>query len=444
MKNYYQLFIDIENSMNKNPNFVDISFQYVPKPKLEQINKIENLIKFQIPEEYLSFYQKTNGITVNWSYRDHSNCSHLICGNFSIPVLERLFGISVYNYKDGKFQNDLIYTTNISSDKEIDLKSLMLLDNLNYGNFVVIKEVNNQPKLYLLLYCNQLYPLKIKLEEYLDYLLQTRGMYLWQQYFIEDDFLKDGPIVPDEFHTNMAHLFPDVDLKQFPIISSKSSNFPNFHHYIKDQNKTDYCQLLTEKVNDLKDLKNITIENFIPNPIYTYEEKNWGTSIGSINKAYIALGQELPKSMIQFFSSLNGFALRWVYNTGGDAIIGIINLLNLENIIGGEMGFFKKDWDDNAFKDVLWFEDYDEDLIEYIKPFKIIDNIEGMSREVVIRFTPEQDEPQLFISDKWEFYPLSINFSEYIEYLFLTMGMVGWQFLFVSPENKEKDFNHHF
>jgi hypothetical protein len=60
---------------------------------------------------------------------------------------------------------------------------------------------------------------------------------------------------------------------------------------------------------------------------------------------------------------------------------------------------------------------------------------------LAIRFVEGKEEPELYLRDLLGFYPLTINFEEYIELLLDNMGMEYWQRYFIDPSsNPDKHF----
>lgn len=423
MKDLRKLFKDRLNEIENNKNFVDTIFQLNNKASKSQINKIEKEIGRKLPPGMLDFYSQMNGLYMSWRYRVPGEPYRIITGKSEIRSIDKVFTNLIEVFDNGDWKDD-VFWSRYSKKEEIELfNNFMVLDELDNGNYIIFKINNDQePDLYLYSHCNRYYPLDISFSEYVDLLFKTCGMYLWQEYVTRPATFEKNREIPDNFHDNMKLLFPETDLSRFGV-SDKLLTKSNYNIFFQKKEKIDYKALFLEKVEELNKNKKLIEINFEPG--------KQDTTIGTFRKVKEATGRELPVSMYEFYTSINGFDLEWELEGKNDEIIrGQIHMQPLEDVFGGYNGKYRKDWDDEVFKNILWMEDYEKEDITFMKPFKIIDTYEGESRDVVIRFIKK--EPELFLRDKWEYQPLSISFSEYVNLLLETLGLEYWQDSYIS------------
>jgi len=137
-------------------------------------------------------------------------------------------GMIATNYFDyGGFQNRITYKNNTdiglpfypkgcSNDELKYWKQFYILDDLYFGTLVFLKTDNTgeEHELFLFEHPNKLTKSTVNLEQYLECIEKTMGMYCWQEYVTEESYKLDGAI-PDNFHENMTILFPEEDLSMF-------------------------------------------------------------------------------------------------------------------------------------------------------------------------------------------------------------------------------------
>lgn len=198
-----------------------------------------------------------------------------------------------------------------------------------------------------------------------------------------------------------------------------------FSDSLKKSSRINYLALFSKKIEQMQKNKNFQRIHFKPNP---------PVEIAVLNRFKQDLGFELPKSMLAFYSSMNGFELDWSYKHKKESISGGILMLPVEEAMGGPEGIHRKKWDDNTFKNILWFPNYGRKEKEFLKQLQRIEMIEGVSLEIVIKFSEVDKEPELFLWDKGDVYPLKVDFITYIELLMETMGTGYWQYLLLGED----------
>jgi hypothetical protein len=425
---YVSRFSEIEDEIQSRDHVTQQTFFSRKKINKAKFKKIETQIGRKIPESMGRFYSEMNGLYMQWRYTDPDDRFHTITGKSEIRPIEKVFSHLVSVWGEGGWHDEVFWSADATEDQIRAFHSLMVLDELEYGNYVVFRLPDDQdePELFLFCYHNHLYPLDLSLDEYLDLLFQTRGMYFWQEYATLPGSVELDTGIPDRFHENMSRLFPDVDLSKLRKIELPLAR-SIYNVFMAKKKKVDYRGLFAERVEELKKNKNIVKIEFTPNE---------GVSLGAVRKAKESLGRELPESLLCFYLNMNGFRLEWTCEeAGADVIKGFIDMLPLEHVLGGFNGLYRKDWNDEVFRNVLWMEDDDEEDIEFMKPFKMFDGYEGLNINIVLRFVEGQEEPELFLNDRWNYYPLTITFAEYLERQLDTLGLEFWQYYVTDPKS---------
>ena len=183
--NYREKFSYLFKEMKSVKYFKDIDFFLHPPVNLEMILYVEKKIKKKLPESMKEFYSQTNGLYFRWFYKSKKNSFPTLRGKSAIGDIENIFSnrIEVFNGKE--WSEEVFWNGKNVTKTEMDLyKKLTILDNLDFGTYVVFSfdEGDNDLKLFLYSTPNNLIQLSITFSQYIECLIQARGMYLWQLY----------------------------------------------------------------------------------------------------------------------------------------------------------------------------------------------------------------------------------------------------------------------
>lgn len=129
--------------------------------------------------------------------------------------------------------------------------------------------------------------------------------------------------------------------------------------------------------------------------------------------------------MRNFYACTNGLKLEWEWQ---NQTLGSINILSLEKIMGGEGAARKIDWNDpDDHKDYLWFEDFENKDIKFLKKLRPFDRFNGFGdEEAAIKLKGENTEIY-YLWPRYEDRKLPLSFEEYLDYLLTFMGLLAWQ-----------------
>ena len=406
-------------------------FAFSRKASKKDLKAAEGIIGKKLPKRLEDFFLDTNGMSIDWTLYLDQNPSQPIIGKTNIPSLSSFLKKEVESWEGGK-EISTSFWSRITKEEEISrYQQYYVLDDIGFGNYVLLVWDNdkNVEELFLYLYRDTIYPLPIDLSEYFRLLEKTRGLYLWQQYLVKDSDFLEKKGIRDQFFENMEILFPEEDLSEFPALdvpsSSSASNL--------SESSPNYLILWNGIFQEMLNSNDVEEVQFEPNP---------GVHISVLNKVTCVLGESLPESMVNFYSSMNGFQFSWTYKNknGEDPFSGQIIMPSLENVFGGEGGVRTKEWDEEAYKDILWHDDMPTEAIQSFYPLKRIELIEGVSMDVLIQFGAKGETPRLLLSDRLDLFSLNVSFEEYLFLLTQTRGFTYWQLHLLSLE-EQKELN---
>lgn len=366
------------------------------------IDKIQSSLPFPIPQDISKVYMKANGVVIDWEIQSAETPWMTQYGVCNLPKLDFLFKRDQVTFSNnGKSKLGHFWPDDSSPAQMGEYEHYFVLDYLITGEFVLIKPeedaVNSQ--LYFFQNNGTFNKLSLNCEDYLREMLAAKAAYGWQ--------------------------------KQF-FIGGQSSTEEIGELVTPDKN---YHQLLHERVAALKANPNTKKLKFKANP---------GVRKSSLGRIARETGLTLPDEMLQFYQYVNGFMLSWTWESGGTKIEGGVDLLPLENVIGGVGGIRTKSWKGSPVNTLKWSsKGGDASLVSHSKLNFRIESVEGVSKEVMIQFDMGNPKtaPQLLLLEKGEITPLSASFDTYINRLMETLGMYNWHKTLQQPN---ADFEQQF
>ncbi|MES0492128.1 MAG: hypothetical protein ABUK01_19220 [Leptospirales bacterium] len=449
-----------------------VNFRLISEEIVSTADKLENLFHqvytpscgMTSDEEYLAEEEEGTGISppelikkilleygshqLNFRILDKENSGRYIFGRGNIWA--------IYAFDWGGFDKISTYRDNKEYYVQIPLEGSLLLEDLSFGKYIVVKQRENAENiedvdLYLFEYPNQFNKLRVSLEQYFSLLPKTFGMYCWQEYLTEDSYPLNGEI-PDLFHENMKKLFPEVDLSIFrePPKLRKSV----YNTFISKPDKVDYRAMFLDVIRLLENNPNVEFRYYKRTNGFIIDETQYTARYGvtedvlrKIKKDY---GREISEQMLAFYYTMNGCSVDWVYTNDADQdvyIEGQINFLPLEETMGGKWNQQYLDWaSPDLFKDEDAVYSFNkEEAAEYPRLAKLMKRArlfdeQGETRDYFIEFVKGQSEPNIYKVNQTDFYKMDIDFKTFIEARIQFAGISGWEYrYFNDPDYSEND-----
>lgn len=405
-----------------------LKFKALPNVKTtsKEVEKFEKHIGKALPKSLSEFYTEIGPYIFSFAYRDSENPNYTIYGRtvlFELAQMLKHPDPRINLNKQPKYEL-LLWNKGDSADEINKVQDLFIFDELAFDNFVLIglTKGKDEPDLYLYTCPHNLARLNLTMEQYVDFSLKARGLYLWQQYFTST---KDMPkLLPDNFHDNHHQLFPTIDSSVFP-----KADRPYYKYNICIlTTKTNYAERFERMVNELKNHKKITNVEFQMNRL------NPGAYPADIHRCFLALGFELPESVLKFYQNVNGMSLKW-NSVEKDGLECEFVFLSLEDMFAGldPTGLdwvLRRRWDFNAAKHYGEFGGYEGDISQ-LEPWRILYREER--NNTLIKFNTD-GSVELSLMEDYDQYKLKLEFEEFIEKLLEFRGAKYWQCLFIDKD----------
>ncbi len=374
--------------------------------------------------------------------------------NFRIPDPQKanryIFGHGTfygeYSFDYGGFNKFLTYKDNREVLLDIPGDHFILLEDLNFGKLIVLKDWENKEHLkdievYLFEYPDKFSRLSINLDQYMTLLPQTFGMYCWQEYLTNNNYLLDGSI-PDNFHANMQQLFPEVNLNIFRDPPKLTDSV--FNRFIASPNKVDYRKKFIDVMDQLEANPNVQFKHYEQTDGYivdgTSYTARYGVTEAVLRKIKKDYGREVSEQMLSFYHQMNGSRADWVFKDAVDGekyVEGKINFLPLEEVMGGKWNQTYLDWSSpDLFKDEDAVYHFSRDEASEYPEFALlmqkgrIFDEQGEMRDYFIEFAEGQEEPNIYKIVNTDFYKMEIDFKTFINARIEFAGIKGWEYKF--------------
>jgi hypothetical protein len=165
-------------------------------------------------------------------------------------------------------------------------------------------------------------------------------------------------------------------------------------------------------------------------------------------RAERALGRALPRSLRTLYEDCNGVSLHWGHKESEAE--GRISIWPLEQMFGGYEGTRRKSWDDDVFRGRLWLDDFEDDLdAATVATFKRLRPLElhedepptclDFGRSGRTSKKGQQEEPVLYLVDRWRLDRLPLTLPQYLEALIECLGLYGWKRAFFRPKSGDAE-----
>ncbi len=134
-----------------------------------------------------------------------------------------------------------------------------------------------------------------------------------------------------------------------------------------------------------------------------------------------------PEVLKEIYKQFDGFKFSWYFENQNIVLSPNISFSSLNFLLGGTTNL----WNNNAFEDILWFQDTDDiKFIESVKKLKILEHNSSINTFTLIDLN-KFDNP-LYIFNNSKLIALEIKIEQYIDLLCQTRGISYWQYLYTS------------
>jgi len=214
--------LDIQASPQYYLVHCDIARPYTREEVLEDTegfisSEYEGMENFKVWESFKDFYQQAAGwINFGWVYLgQHSNPFQNPSGGSNIYTLVNVYDPDEIYIPE---ENRSIYITieeRLSQPFKL-YNEYKIFDRIAIENetHVAVKFLRNQEApifYYYILETKSYYRMSIGFDEYLELLLQTRGLSPWQEFFIDDINFRLDRACGEQFLKDLELLFPEID-----------------------------------------------------------------------------------------------------------------------------------------------------------------------------------------------------------------------------------------
>lgn len=158
-----------------------------------------------------------------------------------------------------------------------------------------------------------------------------------------------------------------------------------------------------------------------------------------------SLNLTLPDDIKQFYRFHNGITLGW-NNPSDNTISGWIDIWSIERMFGGYYGNEDAPFLEDGMYELLWFDNHDNQELEFRKSLRIIEPHLGTTAATAIRFEAEYNY-KLYYTDIDLLIGLPLSFNEYMEILIITSGLNGIRYdlqndeFYNNPESANNELN---
>lgn len=221
--------------LDNNPEIVlNPSTKLSPPCRNNTFDIIEDSMGVHFDEEIKSFYSATNGLIIVWGYSDTTTGEvHIV--PIMDTMLEEYDDFWKSEMKKSKSLGDPKFQAFIQN-----LYSLDIYETTTQGTLRVVMEIDKNtekaPKLWLWHLAGERFPLSLSFKEYIQKLIETRGYFGWQYFFIDlkscdfkDSYFTkffaescaDALPKMKDFMEIMPRLFPEDDFSEFEKLQQK-------------------------------------------------------------------------------------------------------------------------------------------------------------------------------------------------------------------------------
>lgn len=189
----------------------ELKYEIYPPAIAEDLQEMEDEILaeegmegFQIWHPLRQFYQVANGFKLSWQYLGNPEKNRITAGTARIALI-----YAIYDPEDEMGQPfNLLY------------RNYRLFDWIGVESHVSLKFYPGKPEPELYYYTkdtDSYHLMSVNFIEYMDLLLQTMGLYPWQEFFIADNEFTLEKNKADKFIADLEILFPDADIAKFRV-----------------------------------------------------------------------------------------------------------------------------------------------------------------------------------------------------------------------------------
>lgn len=399
------------------------------KSSKKDIERLELAIGGTLPETFKDFFHKIGAFTILWRYRHPDNSNIRIFGDctlYEIAYMLKNPDPNVNLNKSPKYEH-LLWNEGDDESIIMKLQSLYILDRLSFDNYVLFGFSKDYAIVEIFLYTrpNSLSKMTLSFEEYIQNQLKYNGIYLWQQYFLED--LQICPLIPDNFFKNISLAFPKIGISQVPDQAGRQAYDLTIQI---EESKKDYLNRFQNTIQKLEE------NNKIVNLETTLNVSSPGTHPADFYRAYLALGHAVPTDVVAFFQEVNNVSFSW-HSALGDGLEAEFVIPVFEELFVEDDGKYtwvnRRKWDYTAAQYFEKFGHLTSEELEVYKEYRILYREE---RNVTLIKMNKDGTTELALAIDYDFYKLQLTFEDFIEALLEFRGVKNWQYLFVEKEQK--------
>jgi hypothetical protein len=311
----------------------------------------------------------------------------------------------------------ILYDESVDFEIRNQIESLYIWGYNGIGNHILIdlREPNDNPEVYLLVYPHKLFKLSIRFWEYIEQLLTFRGVFLWERYFTNNPELACHPVIRDNFQSTFQEIFPDDYTTKLPPQTERDLAGNNFEILASQRN---YAERFDRMVDGLRKKDGMQVAQY----------ERWpGVPINQLQKGWYSANGMLDDDMLAFYSRVGKLRLLWFYKAGGQSIAEADFLLpRFDESFGGKSPEweFRHRWDYDINEKMGW----DAPETAGMRLFS-----DGPYGETLIKFDEQAGKTGLYVLQEDEPFKLTVDFKEYIELLLENGGIWRWQFYLTDP-----------
>jgi len=207
-KAYVAAFRDQVDAMRRSGQYYIPTFEMYGPMRDKSIEEMEEYVAeqegvsaFRVPERIRSLYRATSGFELSWALQEGAIAGRKPVGTTNIMGLPELYAPLDEAEKPIHYDDGYRTFDRMGDDEQVVLK--------------FHRDVDEPEFYYHLPELKAYYQLALDFPTYLDLLLQTKGLYPWQHFFIDDPIFRHDEQSERAFFETLPRLFPDADVARF-------------------------------------------------------------------------------------------------------------------------------------------------------------------------------------------------------------------------------------
>lgn len=167
---------------------------------LSASKQFKMLTGIDLPYVFNEFFAKHDGFRFRWTYKKLTHPDYITGGGFEIFSFDKIIEQLKQNKKKIVFD---------------------LMNDINYSVFAV--RTNKVILFYYDKYDKKYYPMKLDVGSYFDLLQKTKGLYPWQEFFINSSVNRPVSPLKEKFYVDLKLICPDSEINEIKtLIANKN------------------------------------------------------------------------------------------------------------------------------------------------------------------------------------------------------------------------------